>query len=365
MSAAWIRRMVLPPAAAFLLQRALLADVAWAHGFDPFAAETWSRWDSTYYLQIASSGYLPLEHCRPETHYPADAWCGNAAWFPGYSWLVAAVAHPLGLPPANAAVWISALAQLACLILVWVTLDDARRWPALALAAFFPGNVYMAAVFPVSLCALALLCCIRLSWSGMFKRAALAAAAAAACYPTGVLLAPVVGLWALLHRRWRATWVVAGALGGLAAVVLVMRLQTGAWDAFALVQAKYAYSGNLLDSLGARLKPLVNPRYRDEKGFVTGLQTLLSAVMVLLFASQELRRRWPERSSLVALCMGTFWMTPLMLGGRLSLYRSDALLLPAVLLFPALPRKVQLAFVGAAFALSFPMAAMFFRAVLV
>ena len=139
------------------------------------------------------------------------------------------------------------MAQLACLILVWVTLDDARRWPALALAAFFPGNVYMAAVFPVSLCALALLCCIRLSWSGMFKRAALAAAAAAACYPTGVLLAPVVGLWALLHRRWRATWVVAGALGGLAAVVLVMRLQTGAWDAFALVQAKYAYSGNLLD----------------------------------------------------------------------------------------------------------------------
>jgi hypothetical protein len=365
MSAAWIRRTLVPPAAAFLLQRALLAAVAWAHGFDPLAAATWSRWDSTYYLQIASGGYLPVEHCRPETHYPAEAWCGNAAWFPGYSWLVAAVAHPLGLSPANTAVWISALAQLACLILVWVLLDDARQWPALVLAAFFPGNVYMAAVFPVSLCALALLCCIWLIWSGMFKRAALAAAAAAACYPTGVLLAPVAGLWALLHRRWRAIWVVAGALGGLAAVLLVMRFQTGAWDAFALVQAKYAYGGNLLDSLGARLKPLVNPRYRDEKGFVTGLQTLLSAVMVLLLAVRELRRRWPERSSLAALCMGTFWIAPLALGGRLSLYRSDALLLPAVLLFPAFPRKVQLAFVGAAFALSFPMASMFFRAVLV
>jgi MFS family permease len=365
MRLSWTRTTFLPPAAAFVLQRALLAAVAWANHDDPFRATTWARWDSTFYLQIASSGYLPVESCRPETHYPATAWCGNAGWFPGYAWLAGAVAQPFGASPATAAVWISALAQLACLVVLWILLNDARQWPALAVAAFFPGNVYMAAIFPVSVTVLGLLGCIGLCWSQKFKRAALAAAAASACYPTGVLLAPVAALWALLHRRWRAGWVVLGALGGVVAVLLVMRSQTGVWDAFARVQAKYSFSGNPLDTLGARLKPLVNPRYRDEKGFVTGLQTLLCGVLVVWLAVRELRQRWTERSSLVVLCVGAFWIAPLALGGRLSLYRSEALLLPVVLLLPGLPRSAQIVFLAAAIGLSVPMASMFFRGVLV
>src|SRR5256885_10528768 len=141
-----IRTRLLAPFLAFLLERVLLAGVAIANHYDPFSAGTWTRWDSVFYLQIASVGYLPVEHCRSESHYPPTAWCGNAAWFPGYAWLIGAVAHLPGLAPATAAVWVSALAQIACLVLVWVLLDDTRQWPALALAAFFPGNVYMAAV---------------------------------------------------------------------------------------------------------------------------------------------------------------------------------------------------------------------------
>ena len=161
-----IRRQ-LPPFGAFLLQRAVLAAVAWACGYNPFAASSWVRWDSGIYLMIAQVGYRPPVHCPPESHVPTTAWCGNTGWFPGYPWLVAAVAHR-GLPSELAAVLVSALAQLGCLLLVWNLLEDERQWPALGLAAFFLGNVYLAAVFPVSLFLLAALACIGWCWTGRF-----------------------------------------------------------------------------------------------------------------------------------------------------------------------------------------------------
>ena len=59
------------------------------------------------------------------------------------------------------------------------------------------------------------------------------------------------------------------------------------------------------------------------------------------------------------------WLAPLTMGGNLSLYRSEALLLPAVFLVPALPRWLQISLLAAAVVLSIPMAALFFRGVLV
>ncbi len=354
-----------PPVVAFAAQRGVLIAVAFASGFNPFHADAWAKWDSAFYLHIAASGYLPPEPCPPESHYPATAWCGNTGWFPGYPWLAAAIARLSSAQIGAAAVFVSAAAQLTCLILIWRMLDDDRQWPALALAAFCPGNVYLSAVFPLSCCLAAALACIALCWSGRHALAAVAAACSALCYPLGVLLAPVIAAWALLHRRWRALLSAGGALAGFLAVLATMKVQTGAWDAFTRVQAKYAFSGDPLDALGARLKPLVNRRYRDEKGVVTALQTLISTTLVVGLFLDGLRRRWSERSSLVLLYVAAFWLVPLAVGGRLSLYRSEALLLPAALLVPTLGRTLQLVLAVAAVALSVPMAWLFFRGVLV
>ena len=130
------------------------------------------------------------------------------------------------------------------------------------------------------------------------------------------------------------------------------------------VQTKYAYSFKPLDSFGARLKPLVNTRYRDEKGFLTALQTLASALLVAAVFRDGFRRRWSERSSLLGLYLGAFWLFPVMIGSGVALYRSEALLAPAALLVPGLPRWLQLGFLAAAVLLSIPMASLFFRGVL-
>ena len=345
-----------PPALAFLLQRSLLALVAIASGFNPWAASTWVRWDSAHYLEIAARGYTPLYHCPPGSGYPAVAWCGTAGWFPGYPLLVRLLGGSAG-----AAVLLSAACQLACLVVIWHLLER-HQWPALLLAAFFPGNVYLAAVFPVALVSLAILACLALCLSGRFGGAALAAFVAAVCYPTGVLLLPVVLAWALLQRCSRALLVPLGSLLGYGAVLLLLQRQAGRTDAYFLVQAKYGYHLSLpFDALFARLKPIVNARYRTSLTLTTALQTLLSTAMVWI----ALVRRTSGRETLVLLCVAAFWLAPLVLGGNLSLYRAEALLLPVVLLVPAFPRPLQLLLAGWAVALSAPMASFFLRGALV
>ena len=157
----------------------------------------------------------------------------------------------------------------------------------------------------------------------------------------------------------------AGVLLGLAAVFATLQLQAGSWRAFSQTQANFHYSGNALDTLFSRLKPLVNPRYRGEKGVVTGLQTLLVLGLVSALAANA-RRLWAEeRARIVVYYTAIFWLLPLALGGQLSLYRSESLLLPCVLLVPRMSRPLQLSLAGAAVAIFVPMAVLFFRDVLV
>jgi hypothetical protein len=348
-------RLVLPPVLALLGQHLCLGLIARLSGFDPLSSSTWVRWDSSYYLDIAAHGYAPIFHCPPESHYAPQFWCGNAGWFPGFPWAIGTLGH-LGLRLETAALSIARAAQLGCLFLIWFYLDDPKQWPALVLAAFFPGSIYLPAVFPVSMFLLSVLVCFGACWS---KRPALAAAAgfaAACCYPTGLLLAPVMIAWALLHKRWGAAWAALGVLCGFAFVCWMMQRQAGAWDAYFKTQGHYGYRlGFGVDAFFSRLKPLVNARSRDAKGFVTAWQTLLTAILVAL----ALCRR---QISLVAIYTAAFWIAPLLIGGPLSLYRSEALLLPAVLI---VPKRSQLAFMTLAIAVSIPMDVLFFRGVLV
>jgi hypothetical protein len=350
-----------PPFATFLIHRGFVSACAMSVGQDPFRLDSYARWDSVFYLDIAARGYAPPFPCPAASGYAPSAWCGNAGWFPGYPWAIQLIGH-LGASKLLAAFLLAAAAQLLCLVVVWEWTGDRV---VLALAAFFPGNIYMVAVFPTSLftclALLTLLCC----WTGRSLRGGAAGLAAATCHPLGPLLALIAAWWWWLYRQRRGWFVAACILGGWAVVLLVFHFQAGSWDAYYRTQAKYGYHvGMGLNAWLSRLKPLVNPRYRDAKGFTTALQTLwCAALLVGLFASPRPRITAWGRS--VLLYFVFFWAAPLSLGGSLSLYRSEALLLPGTLAVASFPRRAKVAFLVAAVVISVPMARLFFSGVLV
>jgi hypothetical protein len=320
-----------PPLVALLAARALSGAAALYTGVNPLLESSWERWDSALYLTIAQSGYF-LQQC------PEAKACGNAGWFPLYAWLLRLA--PVAL--------LSLCFEFALLLALWNLLLRRRRFLALLLAAIFPGFIYQQAVFPISL---TLLCTIAFLW--MLRRrprlAALPGALAAMSYPTGALLAPI----ALVRRKPLAAL---GVLAGLFLVLLVMRVETGRWDAYLLVQSRYAFGFAPVDALFGRLKPIVNARFRDPKSLSTALQTLF----VLLLMALALRR-W-RRQPLLALHALAFWMFPLCVGGRLSLHRAESLLAPMVSLLP--PRWLP-ALLLVASAIGFAVCVAFFRGTLV
>ncbi len=228
------------PLLALAAARLVTAAAALWAGVDPLASGSWIRFDSYLYLEIAQRGYTLLP-CPPESGYLAWQWCGNAGWFPLYAWL-----------------WPGPLASLlfdaAALFVFWRYLLGQQDVWAIGLAALFPGCIYRQAVFPISLfllCALAFLAALE---RGRDRLAAPLGALAAMSYSSGFLLAPIALVW---RRKLQATL---GVCAGVAIVLLVMRIQTGRWDAYRLIQAKYEFHFAPLDALFARLKPLVNPR---------------------------------------------------------------------------------------------------------
>src|SRR5262249_9671975 len=208
------------PLLALLAARAVTAAAALWAGVNPLRLEAWVRWDSNLYLGIAQRGYF-LEHCTPESGYAPGQVCGHAGWFPLYAWLLKIAPGAL----------LSLIFQAILLVLVW---RMSKNWPALLLAALFPGCIYQQAVFPISLflvCALLFLRYFRPE----------AGALAAMAYPTGILLVPV----AVLKRRY---WAAAGVALGFLAVIAVMGVQTGHWNAYFLTQAKYDFHFAPLDT---------------------------------------------------------------------------------------------------------------------
>ncbi|TMA10201.1 MAG: hypothetical protein E6J86_16050 [Deltaproteobacteria bacterium] len=101
------------------------------------------------------------------------------------------------------------------------------------------------------------------------------------------------------------------------------------------------------------------------KGVVTAFQTLACLVLVASAAYRARSYAASDREVLALIYVAIYWLAPLALGGNLALYRSEALLLPAVVLVPRLPRATQIAFLIANTVLTIPMAILFFRSVLV
>jgi len=368
-----ILRALGPPVLAFFLARFALWLAAVATGQAYFRGATWTRWDSGLYMDIAAHGYS-LVPCG--AGYPPGSWCGNAGWFPAYPGLMA-VLDRTGMPLPTAGIVISALFALGTLIVLWMGLLDRtpsrQNYLALGFAAFLPGMVYHHAVFPLSMAAFFLVLALALLRRGRWLLAGAAGAVGAMAYPTFVVVAPVVAAWVLWRGRGRAWPARVGEaaaaslpiVGGFLCVLLIQRIETGAWDAYFKVQDKYDHA--LVNPVSAWIDA-VRPAFEGVKGIETmpAVQAAVVGCLILITTGWMIavRRSLDALDWLALAATLALWLFPLS-QDEVHLYRPDALLVPLALLVRRLPGALQVASVACVALLAAPVAEAFFRGLLV
>lgn len=374
---------IAPPAIVFLIARTVLSGIAVSAGYDPFQSRIWHRWDSIHYLAIARKGY-EFYPCDGTYGYSPDQWCGNTGWFPGYPWLIRALAR-LGLEEDAAGAFLSGVFHFLTLLVLWKgpleSQATTRSAIVLLSAGFFPGFVYYHAIFPVSMFTFFAVACLYLVSCNRLVWGSIAGACGALSYATGVLLAPVVALWIFtrptpddqVRRQVLRGLSAAGAiLMGFATVLTVHYLTVGRWDAFFQVQAKYGHdlSNPLRSFFLATIDPLVQAGFH--RNWNRGLhvyppiQTLLVTTLLLTVVGSSLRRRrtMPPMDSLALVYVVVYWLFPLLMGHGVSLYRAESLLLPLVVLTKTFPKWAGCLLVAGLILEGWAMALLFYRGVL-
>lgn len=359
----------LPPLLAFLAARALLWLAASHAGADPWIAQSWAFADSAHYLSIAERGY-ELFSCSELGFGKPEWWCGNTAWFPGYSWGMALLAS-VGLPFATGGVILSASFALATLLLFWIGFMQHRVTPrnvlCLTLVALFPGLVYAHAVFPTSMVTFFSLLFLWALWRERSAMSALSGFAAGLCYSTAFLLAPIALAWILMRSRglaWRERirrilCACGGVTAGVFTVFAVQAQATGAWDAFFKVQGKYDPGfHNPVVTFTAKLSA-----FTEGGAPATAWQAVFVAALMLYAVIRFLRPRAPFKplSLLLALHAAGYWLLPLSQGTKVSFFRAEALLLPLSALLRDAPVAALVLITGLAATLSYELALLFFR----
>jgi hypothetical protein len=216
-------------------------------------------------------------------------------------------------------------------------------------------------------CALAALVRERWWWAGA------AAFLTTAAYPGSAALVAVAGLWLLfvapaasLGERARRIAIVCGlGAAGFAVVLLYAQLAAGQWDGYFGVQARFHHGihlplHNWLDISRPRTAGLGNI------SLFLAFQSWLTTLLVLsAIAVTFARRRAATPVDWLLVLYGlAFWLIPL---GQnvVAYYRTDALLVPIVVLLARLPFAVVSAFAVAAAVVSAGMTVAFMQGVLV
>jgi hypothetical protein len=375
--------LLVPPLLALLAGWSLLASRApkgWASALNP---KTFNRWDAGQYLSIAKHGYRASTHCNisPTVHL-----CGNVTWFPGYSGLIRLLAatHIGYLAAALVVAWIC---WYLTLLMVWVLSTErtrrgtSRGVACLALAAVFPGQVYFAALFPISLVTFAVLLCIWLATRTSFAtrttavRTSVAGVVAGLAYPLALAATPALLVAAVVtrSRKLRTTMLAAAAalIGGFALVLVYAQLSVGKWNAYFITEREEygVHTHNPLVLLTSRYHQLLHPSSSTMRTITQqgALATLLVVVAIVTTVPVFARARRSVDPTDLAL-LGTAciaWLIPYVGAGALSIYRSEAFLIVLVPLLRRLPVWVIAIAAGAAAVIAYNMAPLFFSGALV
>jgi hypothetical protein len=366
----------IPPLAALAGSQIFVCLVAWAAGASPFRLESGLKWDALRYLDIAARGY-ELHKCQPGAidfpEPPPDAWCGNAGWFPLYP-LVMRALHFVGFPYAVAGFVITQIALCAAFVLLWRLLDGVPTEAAvqcLVLAAVIPGSLYAHLVFPLSVALLAVAGSVVALRTRSWVWAGVCALVAAMAYPSAVLLTVVLPLAILLGRRTEgqrrpvlpALAVAVCGIAGLVGVGLLFRLETGRWDAYFLIQRNYGHG--LHDPLRVVAGYFTDAAYDIGNGW-----SLIPAVLIVGTATVVGVRAGrhtgfdAELLTLLGLGIGLL-LIPLIVGPRVSAYRSFGLMSPLVLLLVQVPERWRMLLIVVSTVVSGVLAFAYYRDVLI
>jgi cbb3-type cytochrome oxidase subunit 3 len=151
-------------------------------------------------------------------------------------------------------------------------------------------------------------------------------------------------------------------------VVVVQKIETGAWDAYLKTQEKYGHGFHQpFDAAWARMKPAFESSLLtiDQAPAVqTVFVTIVLMAVLAAVAWAARRRRVTRLDVLVVIWSVAFWAFPLT-QAHVSLYRSQAALLPLAILVARLPVVLIYVIAGAAAWLTVPMTILFLQAKLV
>jgi hypothetical protein len=343
-------------------------------GYSPTATDTWGRWDTGWYRTIAQDGYS-LGRCIDVPNRSVEDFCGAAGWFPGFPYLMRVVAEVTGATVDTAGRWIAVVALATMFAVLWFGFLAKRPLtqsaPAMALAAAFPAGVYYGAIFPVSIVTASMIGALALMQRRRWLAAGICAMAATVSYPSGLmfgaaalvpLLDPHIG--SLRRRVGAAAQVAIPVALAYLAVLANLERTVGRWDGWFRVQEAYGYeptwpTTTVLDQLG-----IITSR---EASAWVGIETLF--VLVVVFTCAWLGvRYWHDLGSgeRAVLFVGfALWLPPLVLGGDLSLYRAESLLVVSVILLARLRPTALWALAIVAVPISYNMAQLFFAYVLI
>lgn len=316
---------------------------AYAHNPDP-----WLRWDSLWYLRIASGGY----HWNSDLTYHYQ----TAAFFPFYPLTIAAL-HAVGLPLRSAAVASANLAGLlfAFAFYAYAKLRTHRRTArlALVLALLFPTSLFLSAGYAASwlwaMAALAL-------WAVTSRRyglAALAGCIASATEATGAAVA-VLLLAALWQEtgRFRPVFLlyVLLALGGILGFTAYLGIRFH--DPLAFVYAQYAWLPPVPFSVKLRRLLTFSAFLHDASPWSFDLPIYLLFLVTAFLATWRRFFTLPESIYVFLVLVATTWVHALPTNSLTSMARTITLALPIFLALGAYlaRRRILLALSAASFA---------------
>lgn len=328
-------------------------------------AQSWARWDSNRYEEIAEVGYY-FHRCGPEANNRRpDQWCGNAGWMPMLPILMRASSAATGAHLFTSGWAISQSAHLGTLALVWFGAlkrrVSARSISALALAAVFPGLIYQSAVFPMSMATAALLATVLLASRERWLWASATASVAALSHTAALAIVPTLGIYLLWVNPWhtgrqwrvlvrRSVLFFGPVIAGLVAFGAYLQWKVGDWGAYLKIQAEYGHERlDPLTALWRRVTPLWTDAVANPSNWVSLQALLVSAIVIVLgIGAWRHRRTLTNLERLLVVYGGAFWLLPLTpAGSTASYWRMVALLVPVSALATRLPWPVTLAMAAA------------------
>ena len=280
-----------------------------------FAIDTWFKWDSGHYFDIAHKGYELMDCAGIPPQHPGQ-WCGNSAWFPGYPYVVRGVHLLTSVDTKLVALIVSQIFAVVSLTLIWNLFLSRRNVPLLLLCAFAPGTYYFLFIFPMSMAMCFMLVTLWAQRQQDYLLAFLAGTVAGFTYPSGMWLAGGLAS-GLLFDLWRGRrpprergfrWPVRSLASALSCSSTIWSL--GVWNAFFLTRGEVSARHQQPRSFA------VPSDWRTSGGRSTGwpaaLQSLIAAVLVLVGTASAARAVWRRKEQpgdvAVAVHGLTYWV---------------------------------------------------------